>query len=86
MPTQTASFVDLEIGRSWADYDENEPLPTLLFGITVVKLVVPDPPIAPVDLSGWQTVKSKKNRKVSFFKDSEGPRQKPWIHGECIKL
>jgi hypothetical protein len=84
----TATFVDLELGRRWADYAENEPLPEILFGIKILKPVIPEKkePKPPTDLLGWQTVGPKRNRIVSFSREKNSPRRGAWIHGQHLKV
>ena len=58
IPAQNMAFVDLEQGRRWADYAQDEPLPEILFGIKVVS-----PPPEHKEEDGWQTVKKKQKKK-----------------------
>ena len=46
-------FIDLEEGRRWADYSDEEPLPEIVFGVKMES--------APVlkEEDGWQVVKKK---------------------------
>ena len=87
----TTTFDDLELGRRWADYAEDEPLPQMLFGVKMLTIVIPDKkddkePKPPTDPLGWQTVGPKRNRTVSFSREKNGPRHGAWIHGEHLKV
>jgi len=66
-------FVDLELGRKWADYDNNEPLPEILFGIRVE-------PNAQIQDQGWQSVKTKPRKKPLKIPIFEAPRRTPCIN------